>query len=363
MARIERHREGLVEDINVHSSVAIRTEAGVAFGTLRRVDGHQLTIQSEASIPVDVLADLRMETGNAYGSIFFQAWVVRRLVTAPSEPLRYILKISYIGEDERRKFGSWLLQAHQGGTLSDLSDVRTHSEVVESGMRQATDAERRAMLERMSQHPGMQSKKNDSDPFGLRSDVKDPGSRRESMRDALKNAARTRAGVPAEPASPASFDEKPTNPGLRSTPPAASSVSPASQPTVSPPVSPTAPTVSVTASAPVRAASKPEVAKPDIARRHDPTYRVLRGRGVPVVEVTWSAAEVFRTHNTQQLQNYILMLPVQGEALPDRPPVEVLLVYGRLSLQCPATVLQHTPAAVTYRLLLEAPQVDQLRKA
>lgn len=97
-------------------------------------------------------------------------------------------------------------------------------------------------------------------------------------------------------------------------------------------------------------------------RGGDPSFAVARSKRASWLEVRWSSPDRFREWCTTQLLNYTLVLPAGPDVLPTRGPIRVLLSHEDVQIDCAASVQAEGPAAVSYRLELDLPQIERLRR-
>ena len=76
----------------------------------------------------------------------------------------------------------------------------------------------------------------------------------------------------------------------------------------------------------------------------------------------WDSTNRFNEWCVTQLLNYTLILPGGADVLPTRGPVRVLLSHDDVQIDCGAQVQAQGATSVSYRLELDLPQVELLRK-
>ncbi|MFN7144929.1 MAG: serine/threonine-protein kinase [Myxococcota bacterium] len=120
-----------------------------------------------------------------------------------------------------------------------------------------------------------------------------------------------------------------------------------------------APTLAVPRGAPTWRSSLPGATAP---RGDDPSYAVARSKRASWLEVRWGSPDRFREWCTTQLLNYTLVLPEAPDVLPTRGPIRVLISHEDVQIDCAASVQAQGPASVSYRLELDLPQIERLRR-
>ncbi len=93
----------------------------------------------------------------------------------------------------------------------------------------------------------------------------------------------------------------------------------------------------------------------------DPVYATTTTKSATWMEVRWHDRDVFERDARLQLCNYILVLVKDRDPLPDHEPLVIVVRHGDLQVECAASIKAMGPNGATYRLLLDALQLERLR--
>ncbi|MFN7145075.1 MAG: hypothetical protein ACK4YP_14960, partial [Myxococcota bacterium] len=184
-----------VERIVVNTSIAVRSELGFYFGTMRTVEGTRAVVEIAAPLEDGEAIEARVTLSPARATALFRGHVARALVTAEGETPRFLLSLDDCNEDDRAPYEGWLRNVRNRGTFSNFDTVvSTHEH---EGSR--SSAEIRRALEQLSRRaPGSSSVFGPDSDLITNPGVAGPG--RGAVRDALRSAiARTAAGRAAAP--------------------------------------------------------------------------------------------------------------------------------------------------------------------
>ncbi len=354
--------------INVTTAVAVRAESGLFFGTLRWIEAERLLVEIDAEFEQGDELDVRITLAPTTSTALLNAVVARPLVTAKGESNRYILDIIRVTATEKVLLDDWKGNVGNRGTFSTFNTVVTSQRFGESSSAQS-NAEVRQALARMARRPPPSGSKAYSDAFELPSDIVTggtSGSSRGAMRDALKGAiargAAGRAVASARPPDASSVAPTRPVPPVGYTPSVAPvaptpSVAPVvpSSPVPSPPVPPKMATAPV-----VPAAPPPAAALTPKTPSSDPSYASTQTRHACWVEVRWHDPDTFAQACRSHLFDGMLVLKRGNDELPSLMPMRVMLRHAELLVECAASVVAHTAHAASYRLQLDALQLERL---
>ncbi|MBM4369935.1 MAG: hypothetical protein FJ102_27245, partial [Deltaproteobacteria bacterium] len=208
------------------------------------------------------------------------------------------------------------------------------------------------------------------------SDIREVGSGRAAMRQALKAAIKR------------TFDDMPVPEfeGLRSTPTGTTfthrvTIPPSQKPLMEgtrparrdslPPEPPPVRAVPNATLPPIRTpvlhpaqpvASRLPAASPTDAQLDDPKWTLSEFRGNSYLDVYWQSDDAFSFDAFGQVLACALTLYARDQPLPSRPPIFMVLRHATMVVQCEAAVLEHASDRATYRLQLSPGQIAEIRR-
>ena len=93
----------------------------------------------------------------------------------------------------------------------------------------------------------------------------------------------------------------------------------------------------------------------------EPVFAVSATKSATWMEVRWLTAAAFARDISMQLANYVLVLRRGAEPFPEREPIRCMLRFEEIALEFPAGVLAIGPELATYRVQIDALQMEQLK--
>lgn len=301
------------EHLSLKASVGVQSGAGMNFGTLVWLAGVRMHLRVDSDLQPTERISLRVDLSPAAGTALLDATVTRVLPTAAGETSAYLLRLNDVASVDRPAWERFLRMKQTGGTLSDLSDVRSGGQVLATGYHSSSGVTRSNSVSGL---PGTQSSA---------SGVDGSGASRLAMRDALRSAIQRTSNNPT--AAPA-----PRPPG--------------------PPVGLPVPTPTAAVALPGK--PPPEATVSWVASN-------LGGRHY--LEVRWLDAGAFQDDVQRQLLANVLTLTSDGRTLPVTPPIFMVLRFEGMVTQTNATPARQSPVEVTYQLALDDSQRATLRSA
>lgn len=304
------------ERINLRVSTGVQGAGGMNFGTLMWIAGNRMHLKVDSDLQPLEKVSLRVDLSPAAGTALLAAVVVRVLPVAPGETGTFLLRLDDVASVDRPGWERFLRLKLTGGTLSDLSDVRSSGATLATGYATSSGAQRNAGLAGVGGAAATLS-----GAHGLGS-----GAGRLAMREALRSAIqRTASGSGPAPTPPVPAATAPARPLPLPTPRAA-------PPGVAPP---------------------PETL----------VWVASNLGGRQYLEVRWLDAGAFTADVHGQLVANVLTLTSDGRTLPTTPPIFMVLRFDGLVLQTNAAPVKQGPASVTYQLGFDDGQRATLRSA
>ncbi|MBM4393368.1 MAG: hypothetical protein FJ090_19780, partial [Deltaproteobacteria bacterium] len=209
------------------------------------------------------------------------------------------------------------------------------------------------------------------------SDIREVGSGRVAMRQALKSAIKrtfddTSAPEfegPRTPPSDTAFAQRVTTPPGQK--PLVEDTRPASRHSLPPDPPPpravrdaTLPPVHTPAlQSAVPDTTRRAPAPPTAAHLDDPNWTLSEFRGNSYLDVCWNSVDAFALDAYGQMLACTLTLRTSDRPLPFQAPILMVLRHGTMVVQCEATVLEHGPDHAIYRLKLDPGQISEIRRS
>lgn len=336
----------------VQTSVALRAEAGFFFGMVRSVDDRRVLVEVDAPLVEGEPLDVRVTLSPTQMTALFKGRVARVLATAAGETPRFLLDIGAFATGDREKFDAWIQNVRNRGTFASFDSALSGFSSAAGG---GASSEVRQALQRMAGRP--LSAGPTTDPFGARSDIESgnvAGGGRNAVRDALRAALARRSDGSAPPSTPTA--PPPVGRVVASGPAAPpTSVAPRSSP---PPSTPSGVSRAPTPSTPSGVSRATPSTPPGAA---DPAYATTLTRTATWMEVHWRDPALFERDARLQLANQILVLARGPSPLPTTGALRLVLRHQDVQLDCEATVRATGADGVTYRLQLDALQLERVR--
>lgn len=335
---------GVDDRVEISTAIAVRGDMGFFFGSLRWIESGRLSIQLDAELESGDSVDVRITLAPTTATALLYAVVARPLVTAKTETPGYVLDIIRMAPNEQALLEEWTHNIRNRGTFSKFSTAATQHSVPPSGGGQS-NADVRSALERMARRGTGTPSSGPADPFGVRSDIVTGSSRgggaeritgRGAMRDALHGAIARGAAARSSPGAPTPAATTPTPPSERNEGLGRVVASGGTPSGFGVP----------TADRPAR----------------DPSFATVQTHTASWMQVSWHSPAAFDRDARVQLCNYVLQLEADGEPLPDKEPLRIMLCHAGLQLECAATVRAHGTRSASYRLMLDGLQVAELRQ-
>jgi hypothetical protein len=308
------------ERINLRASTGVQGASGMNFGTLLWIAGNRIHLRVDSTlVPMEVVS-LRVDLSPAVGTALLECTAMRVLPVAPGDPTAYLLRLDRVSPVDLPGWERFLRAKQTGGTLSDLSDVRSGStSALRTGYAPSSSARRDSGIPGLGSAPPSSYGSTPGSGAG-------PGPNRLAMRDALRSAIQktnSTSGVASQPA------------------PVAAGALGAQRPLPLPTPRPALPGASV-----------PDEGLSWVASN-------LGGR--QYLEVRWHSGAAFSFDVHSQLTANALTLTSDGRALPTTPPIHAVLRFETLVVQTTATPTKQAAATVTYQLGLDEGQRATLR--
>ncbi|MEE2751080.1 MAG: hypothetical protein VX519_06600 [Myxococcota bacterium] len=181
------------------STIALKHEHGVSFGTVDWFNGEKLQCQVAAKISKGSVVEMRMELSGWKYTVYARVEIVSVGQGSQAATPRYGLKIRDISEEDQSRLEAWQKEQGLGGTTDDplaqISDEMDDPFAVKQGA--ASEAETKLVMARYEERRRrLYRDDDDPDPFGLEteSDAKNPSHSSKSIG--------TSTGSLAEGASP-----------------------------------------------------------------------------------------------------------------------------------------------------------------
>lgn len=301
------------EHITLKASVGVQSSTGMNFGTLVWLAGVRIHLRVDSDLLPMERISLRVDLSPVAGTALLDATVARVLPTAAGETSAYLLRLNDVASVDRPAWERFLRMKQTGGTLNDLSDVRSGGQVLATGYHSSSSVSRGHSSSGL---PGTQSST---------SGVDGGGASRLAMRDALRSAIQRSSN----------------------------------NPTAAPAPRPSPPAVGLPVPTPTAAAALP--GKPPPQATLSWVASNLGGRHY--LEVCWVDAGAFQDDVQRQLLANVLTLTSDGRTLPVTPPIFMVLRFEGMVTQTSATPARQSPVEVTYQLGLDNSQRATLRSA
>ncbi len=400
MAKSNASVSDTTDRLVVRSTVTVRSQSGMGAGSLLWIQGARVLVEVDHELFEGSQIDVKVDLSPVPGTALLTARVARSAPAATREMARYLLELIEVAKDDRQRWGTWLAAKVSGGTLSNLSDVKERGAGLDGGYVQQAERERRAAVERLSRGTGSVSGGSGprSTPSGspptpsvasgggtaprsgsdswTNSDIREVGSGRAAMREALKAAIKR------------TFDDTPVPEfeGLRTTPtgttfshrvtippsqkPLMEGMRPARRDSLPPEPMPARAVPNATLPpirTPVLQTAKPvatrlQPATPTDAQLDDRRWTLSEFRGNSYLDVVWHSDDAFAFDAFGQVLACALTLYTREKPLPSRPPIFMVLRHATMVVQCEAAVLEHATDRATYRLQLNAGQIAEIRR-
>ncbi len=397
MAKSDASVSDASDRLVVRSSITVRSPSGMGCGSLLWIQGVRMLAEVDHELFEGSQIELKVDLSPVPGTALLTARVARGAPAAAREMPRYLLELLDIAKDDRQRWGTWLAAKVAGGTLSNLSDVKERGTGLDGGYAPQAERERRAAVERLSRGttsggPSPRSTPSGSPPTPsvasgggpprsgsdswTNSDIREVGSGRAAMREALKAAIKR------------TFDDTPVPEfeGLRTTPTGTTfthrvTIPPSQKPLMEgtrparrdslPPEPPPPRAVPNATLPPIRtpvlhppkpASTRLAAASPTDAQLDDPKWTLSEFRGNSYLDVFWQSEDAFSFDAFGQVLACALTLYTRDKPLPDRPPIFMVLRHGTMVVQCEAAVLEHGLDRATYRLQLNPGQIAEIRR-
>ena len=189
----------------LNNSIALRTEDGVAFGSVDWIQGEQLQFQASVRLKTNDLVEMRMELTGWSDTLYGLIQIKRILPGVDGGAPRFMAIMVRMEESELSLLNQWLIERSEGGTSQDptkklgaaLATMTFHSGA-------ATEEEIAVVMRRYEERRGRLKKETDirRDPFGL--GIVGTGSTHSVDREKLLDAI-SQTGVPG-----AGAEQRPT---------------------------------------------------------------------------------------------------------------------------------------------------------
>lgn len=114
---------GESERVACSAAVAVGARGNMAFGTVRGVAGDRLVVEVDCDLAPEEVVELKIDLTPAPGTALVHGTVIRPLLVADGEAARYVVRADRVASDDVARCADWLEAIRLGGTMSTFSGV------------------------------------------------------------------------------------------------------------------------------------------------------------------------------------------------------------------------------------------------